>query len=436
MKQWIGLFLAMAFFYPAIGQDKYLYKKNHTLGVHYTLHDFNTGVALKNSSLSDVLLKGDWKDVKQMSPGVALSYTKGLTDHLDVMTRLGFTSVEYPRPGTTPGINSNAKGLFEGDVNLNVKLLSDKYWVSPFLSVGAGASAWNGYWGAYVPLGLGLQVSVYQQVFVFVQSQYRLPLTGNTNNHIFHSVGIAANVGKKKEVIVAPLPPPPPPADTDRDGIFDSVDVCPTVAGLAQFKGCPDTDKDGIQDSEDKCPTVPGLPKYQGCPIPDTDKDGINDEEDKCPNVAGLARYNGCPIPDTDGDGINDEEDRCPDVPGVPEMKGCPAIDFQASDVTFQSGKAILTTAGKKELDVEADFLNKNQSVKVSIEGHTDNTGTDKINQPLSEKRAEAVKAYLVSKGVASDRMITSGFGSTQPVADNKTAAGRQKNRRVEIKIQ
>jgi outer membrane protein OmpA-like peptidoglycan-associated protein len=243
----------------------------------------------------------------------------------------------------------------------------------------------------------------------------------------------------KKPVPVAPPPPPPPPVvDTDNDGVLDPNDKCPTVPGLAKYDGCPipDTDKDGVNDEQDKCPTVAGLAKYQGCPIPDTDKDGINDEEDKCPTVAGLAKYQGCPIPDTDGDGINDEEDRCPDVAGVPEMKGCPAIDFQASDVTFQSGKAILTTAGKKELDVEADFLNKNSGVKVSIEGHTDNTGTDKINQPLSEKRAEAVKTYLASKGVAADRMTTSGFGSSQPIADNKTAAGKQKNRRVEIKVQ
>ncbi len=242
----------------------------------------------------------------------------------------------------------------------------------------------------------------------------------------------------KKAVPVPVAPPVPVVVDTDNDGIADPDDKCPTVAGLAKYNGCPipDTDKDGINDEEDKCPTVAGLAKYNGCPIPDTDKDGINDEEDKCPTVAGLARYQGCPIPDTDGDGINDEEDRCPDVAGVPEMKGCPKVDFQASDVVFQSGKAVLLASGKKELDVAADFLNKNPNVKVSIEGHTDATGTDKVNQPLSEKRADAAKAYLVSKGVAADRMTTSGYGSTQPVADNKTAAGKQKNRRVEIKIQ
>ena len=172
---------------------------------------------------------------------------------------------------------------------------------------------------------------------------------------------------------------------------------------------------------------------FQGCP--DTDGDGIQDSEDKCPTVAGLARYQGCPIPDTDGDGVNDEEDRCPDVPGVIENKGCPKIDFQASDVTFQSGKAILLAGGKKELDVLADLLKKNPTVRVSLEGHTDNTGTDKINDPLSAKRAAAAEAYLISKGIEADRMDTAGFGSKVPVADNKTAAGRKLNRRVEVKV-
>jgi len=241
----------------------------------------------------------------------------------------------------------------------------------------------------------------------------------------------------KKAVPIPVVAPIPVVVDTDNDGIPDANDKCPTVPGIAKYDGCPipDTDKDGINDEQDKCPTVPGLAKYNGCPIPDTDGDGINDEEDKCPTVAGLARYQGCPIPDTDGDGINDEEDRCPDVPGVIENKGCPKIDFQASDVTFQSGKAILLAGGKKELDVLAELLKKNPTVRVSLEGHTDNTGTDKINDPLSANRAAAAEAYLISKGIEADRMDTAGFGSKVPVADNKTAAGKKLNRRVEVKV-
>jgi outer membrane protein OmpA-like peptidoglycan-associated protein len=226
-------------------------------------------------------------------------------------------------------------------------------------------------------------------------------------------------------------------ADSDGDGFNDKVDKCPTVVGLERYQGCPipDTDNDGINDEEDKCPSVAGLAKYQGCPIPDTDKDGINDEQDKCPSVAGLAKYNGCPIPDTDGDGINDEEDRCPDVAGVAEMMGCPKIDYQAHEVLFQSGKATLLPAGKKELDVLTNFLTKNPNVNITLIGYTDNTGTDKVNEPLSVKRAESAKAYLVSKGIDAGRIQTEGHGSQDPIADNKTAAGKAKNRRIELKV-
>jgi OmpA-OmpF porin, OOP family len=227
-----------------------------------------------------------------------------------------------------------------------------------------------------------------------------------------------------------------PPTDSDNDGILDSLDACPTVAGLAQFNGCPDRDSDGIEDKMDKCPDSAGLAKYDGCPIPDTDKDGINDEEDKCPNDSGLARYQGCPIPDKDGDGINDEEDRCPDIPGIRENQGCPKIDFNAKNVQFITGKATLTTGAKKELDKGADILlNTYPDIRISIEGHTDNTGTASFNQTLSQRRAAAVKAYLVKKGVSADRLEAKGFGQDVPIADNKTSKGRSENRRVEFKL-
>ncbi|WP_336515024.1 OmpA family protein [Pollutibacter soli] len=230
-----------------------------------------------------------------------------------------------------------------------------------------------------------------------------------------------------------------PIPDTDNDGVNDEQDKCPTVAGLPKYEGCPvpDTDKDGVNDEQDKCPTVAGLAKYNGCPIPDTDGDGINDEEDKCPTQAGVAKYQGCPVPDTDGDGINDDDDRCPTVAGVPEMKGCPKIaTFQAHEVTFATGKSVLTASGKKELDVVVDFLQKNADVKIKLEGYTDNTGTDKVNNPLSLNRAAAAEKYLMSKGIADDRIMSEGFGSANPVGDNKTAKGRALNRRVEVKVQ
>lgn len=228
-----------------------------------------------------------------------------------------------------------------------------------------------------------------------------------------------------------------PIPDRDGDGVNDEEDKCPDQKGLAKYQGCPipDRDKDGVNDEEDKCPDVAGLAKYQGCPIPDRDKDGINDEQDKCPDVAGLARYQGCPIPDSDGDGLNDEEDKCPNVAGTVEMQGCPVMEkFNASAVTFTTGKSILTAGGKKELDKVVTYMTNNPGIAVQLDGYTDNSGSDKINTPLSQARAEAAKAYIVSKGIDASRISAAGYGSASPVADNKTAAGRAKNRRVEAK--
>jgi outer membrane protein OmpA-like peptidoglycan-associated protein len=267
------------------------------------------------------------------------------------------------------------------------------------------------------------------------------PITSKVKDNAFQ-VGLGWAFRKKPAPVVVAPPPPPVIPDTDGDGIFDNVDKCPTVAGLAKYGGCPipDTDKDGINDEQDKCPTTPGLAKYNGCPIPDTDNDGVNDEQDKCPTVAGLAKYQGCPPPDRDGDGVIDEEDKCPDVAGPASNGGCPALEstkFNASMVQFNTGTATLTPSAQKGLNEAAVLLNdpKYAPLKVSIEGHTDNVGKPASNKTLSEKRAAAVKAYLVKKGVSADRLSSSGFGDTAPIADNKTKAGKAANRRVEFKV-
>ena len=243
-----------------------------------------------------------------------------------------------------------------------------------------------------------------------------------------------------KEKPLPPLPPPPPPpADRDHDGVLDSLDACPDVAGLVALKGCPDKDSDGITDAADKCPDIPGLAKYDGCPIPDTDKDGINDEEDKCPSVPGVAKYQGCPIPDRDNDGVNDDDDRCPDLAGPATNGGCPTLEaakFNASAVQFVTGSANLTAVAKKELDKAARILNEQYpQLKVEIGGNTDNTGKPDANMKLSQKRADAVKAYLIKKKVDESRLTAVGFGQDQPIADNATKEGRAKNRRVEFKV-
>ena len=220
------------------------------------------------------------------------------------------------------------------------------------------------------------------------------------------------------------------------------VSIVPPVAEIV-VPPVTDRDGDGIPDTADKCPDVPGIAKYQGCPIPDTDGDGINDELDKCPTVFGLARYQGCPIPDTDGDGVNDEEDKCPTRPGPVSNKGCPVIakeviekiNFAAKNVFFATGSFKLLPKSFKSLDEVVRLMKADESLMIDIDGHTDAQGSDESNQVLSDNRAGAVKNYLTEKGIDASRLKSSGFGETKPVADNKTAAGRAKNRRTEMTV-
>jgi OOP family OmpA-OmpF porin len=232
--------------------------------------------------------------------------------------------------------------------------------------------------------------------------------------------------------------------DTDADGITDASDKCPTVAGLAEFQGCPDTDGDGVADPDDACPTVAGLKQFQGCP--DTDGDGVTDASDKCPTVAGPASNGGCPELDADKDGVLDKDDACPSVAGPASNKGCPEVTeqvlqelkVQARAVYFVTGKAILETADKGATDgrLEAikEILKNYPNAKFAIEGHTDNTGSAKLNQKLSEARAKVVMDKLIEKGVNPANLTSAGYGSSKPVATNKTKEGRALNRRTEIR--
>ncbi len=268
---------------------------------------------------------------------------------------------------------------------------------------------------------------------------YTAPYTGTFRHQVF---GATLGIWLAKS---GNPPPKPVVKDTDNDGIPDKEDKCPSQAGLKKYHGCPipDTDKDGIDDEHDSCKTIPGLPKYNGCPIPDTDKDGIDDEHDSCKTIPGLPRYNGCPIPDRDGDGINDEEDKCPDAAGTKENQGCPEIkkeekekiNYVAHNILFATKSDSLTGSSYLALDDLNDLLIKHPELHLTIEGHTDNVGTAEHNMELSQKRADAVKNYLLKKGINENRITAKGFGMAQPIATNDTPEGKAKNRRVELKI-
>ncbi len=433
-----GIFLVGMVWAQESGES---YIKRPTLGISVGAYDFLTAQRIRSSSLSSVLGNKDWAKMQEMSIALGINFIKGISENVDYSINFYTGNTAYPpRTGTNNGVTGF---LHELDASLHVKMLTDKSFFTPYLKAGLGGSLWKDHFESFMPLGGGLQFKIAPDFFLLSELQYRVPVTQGANYHFLYNLGFAGSLGDKPKPVVKQAPPapvvapPPPPADADKDGIIDADDKCPAVPGLAKYQGCPvpDTDKDGINDELDKCPTVAGVAKYEGCPVPDTDNDGIKDDADSCVTVPGLAKYNGCPIPDTDGDGIDDEKDKCPTTPGIAELLGCPRPDFKAENVLFSSGKAVLVASGKKELDVIVDYLKQYTGFNVMAEGHTDNTGDEKFNQTLSEKRAAAAKDYLVSKGVDASRIATSGKGESEPVADNKTAEGRKKNRRVQFRI-
>jgi outer membrane protein OmpA-like peptidoglycan-associated protein len=231
--------------------------------------------------------------------------------------------------------------------------------------------------------------------------------------------------------------------DRDNDGVTDAEDVCPDNAGPKENQGCPDKDADGLFDFIDDCPELAGPKENQGCPWPDTDNDGLLDKDDDCPNLAGPKANKGCPYKDSDNDGLLDKDDDCPNTPGPKTNKGCPVIEQEVIEVLktafdnleFETGKDIIVESSKPSLNELAEVLKKKSTWKLEISGHTDNVGDDNLNLVLSKKRAEALKAYLMSQGIEDIRLLTKYFGETKPIAPNDTPEGRQKNRRVEMKI-
>lgn len=254
--------------------------------------------------------------------------------------------------------------------------------------------------------------------------------------------------------------------DADGDGVADGQDACPSTAGLASFQGCPDSDNDGIQDAEDECPNEAGTIANKGCPLADSDNDGVVDAEDACPQVAGPAATNGCPdsdgdgiinkddacpneagtingCPDSDKDGIADKDDACPTLGGNIDAKGCPVVEEKVKEVftralqgiQFETGSNRIRSSSKAILGEVVSIMQENPAYKLTIAGHTDSVGSSASNQSLSQRRADAVKFYLINNGIPAERLTAIGYGESQPTASNQTKEGRRQNRRVALSV-
>ncbi|MBI5498009.1 MAG: OmpA family protein [Deltaproteobacteria bacterium] len=257
-----------------------------------------------------------------------------------------------------------------------------------------------------------------------------------------------------------------PDEDDDGDGIPDAADGCPFDAedkdAFQDEDGCPDpdNDQDTVPDFQDECPNEAAPPDRaalgEGCPDRDQDGDGVMDSVDGCPADAedkdGFQDEDGCPEPDNDHDGVLDPTDKCPDQPetinGYQDEDGCPD-QGPRSLVTVTKEKLVIlekvyfvtakSTIQKRSFNllnqVALTILAHPEITEIVVEGHTDSQGTRASNLVLSQKRSESVRKYLVDKGVPVSSLKAVGYGPDRPVGDNKTAAGREQNRRVEFVI-
>jgi len=370
---------------------------------------------------------------------VGSGFSVGLTGTFNTISNIGTLKV-------------SDLGYVGADLDIKYNFVRESGWFDPYIFAGGGYTWLDSEGNGTANVGLGFNVWFNDWIGFNIQTAYKHSFDEDKMlPHWQHAVGAVFKFGAK---------------DSDGDGIYDKYDACPEVAGLEAFNGCPDTDGDGIQDSEDACPTEAGLVEFNGCPdtdgdgvpdkddacptekglvalngCPDRDGDGVADKDDNCPDVAGPAENSGCPWPDSDGDGIPDKDDECPNIAGVAENNGCPivsaAVQKEITDLAraiyFKTGSSKFTDETMIRLDQVSSIVNQYKTLKFDVEGHTDSTGSDKINNKLSQARADAVRNFLIEKGFPADMITAKGFGSTNPIGDNKTRQGRQENRRVEI---
>jgi OOP family OmpA-OmpF porin len=386
--------------YPGPGVNRTgagAWTKRPALGIDLSWQDFQSAAYIRSHSLGAAIRDHKFARWKDMSLGLTLHYLQGISAHLDLSAAVSGSFLDYPVPGRQPF--GKKELLTESVVSLIYKLYSDRSWGSPYFLSGVGASAYKGYSGVFLPLGPGFQINFRNQTFLLVNAQYRIPLTNAVAAHFYYSLGVAGNIGKRpvrSRETTPVVPVVPLVGDRDKDGIPDSLDACPEQPGPAQLRGCPDTDGDGIADKEDQCPTIKGI-----------------------------ARYNGCPPPDL-----------AAPVGAAPSENIKHNLEDLAKKIFFGSGNAQLQPESFAALNELAGLLQQDTSIRLLIAGHTDNTGIPAKNQLLSEARAAAVLQYLRDQGgINPGRLTAIGYGAARPIADNNTAEGKRRNRRVEFKV-
>jgi OOP family OmpA-OmpF porin len=312
---------------------------------------------------------------------------------------------------------------------------------SPYLHAGVGYFKTDLAGSSYEPdgamysLGAGFLLDIFSSD-IALRGEYRHRIDNATSSDMsdnLFSLGLQLPFGRST----------PKWIDSDGDGVADSSDNCPNTPAGAPVDawGCElDSDGDGVKDSKDECPGTPRGTAVgaNGCPN-DSDGDGVTDDKDQCPAtpVGQPVDAKGCEL-DDDDDGVVNRLDECPGTAaGVQvNIKGCEIKEEIALlGVNFQTNSDRLVPGAENILNDAAATLIKNPTIKVEVAGHTDSDGAAEYNEGLSARRAQTVHNYLASRGVDDGRMSVRGYGESEPIADNSTAAGKAQNRRVVLRI-
>jgi OOP family OmpA-OmpF porin len=420
------------------------------VGFGVNVVDFYQGGNDFTGNLKDLMGNGDWNFLpsisrftaeKYLEKGFSLQFAGSLNEITTVSSKDDVDFLYY-------SLGANVK------YDLNNLIGETPLWFDPYVYLGGDYVSADSNSEGMLNVGAGFNTWFNDNVGLTFQTGTKKGFSNQVKAHYQSSLGLVWKFGGK---------------DTDGDGVYDKKDACPEIAGLVEFNGCPDADGDGIKDSDDACPNVAGLAAMNGCPdadgdgiadkddmcpnskgtkanngCPDTDGDGLVDKDDKCSSVAGPAANAGCPWPDTDGDSILDKDDKCPSVAGIASEGGCPEVisneaqmgmNAFANAILFNTGRASFKSGATNEIDGMLAIMNQFPTAEFAIKGFTDTIGSASNNLKLSDKRANAVRDYLVENGIAASRLTAEGFGEENPIDTNMYKAGRAKNRRVEVKV-